>query len=132
MFLRVTDQMFSRACGFMSKGQIQAYMIECRHIGPMSFHLKNDNGGLKFSNLDKRKRERMMQDIFLIGVLYTLTHASRADLVVQVMRKFLDMWCEIDGEKLFYRIGRGGGGVGPIPLPEKDVQLRPARLSCLF
>ena len=98
MFLRVTDQMFSRACGFMSRGQLDQFMIECRHIGLKSFHLKDDNDGLKFSNLDKRKRERMMQDIFLSGVLYTLVPASRAELVVQVMRRFLDMWREIDSD----------------------------------
>ena len=89
LYLRVTDQLFVRCCNFMDKRQIGEFLAVCQHHKLSAFHLRDENGKLKFSNLDKSKRENMMEAVFLKeAVLRTLMPPSRADRAIAVVEKF--------------------------------------------
>ncbi|XP_043202959.1 uncharacterized protein LOC122370995 [Amphibalanus amphitrite] len=99
LYLRVTDQLFVRCCNFMDKRQIGEFLAVCQHHKLSAFHLRDENGKLRFSNLDKSKREKMMEAVFLKeAVLRTLMPPSRADRVIAVVEKFQQVWKLINSD----------------------------------
>ena len=78
MYLRVTDQFLVRCCYFMDKRQIDEFMCVCRHHNLSTFHLRDENGKLRFSNLDKAKREKMKvaEQVTVLGSLPRLACAT--------------------------------------------------------
>ena len=81
----------------MAKRALDEFIVVCRHHKISSFNLRDENGSLRFSNLSRAKREKMLTEIFLESkVLCTLMPPSRADLVVAVMEKFAELWGHIN------------------------------------
>ncbi|KAF0306886.1 hypothetical protein FJT64_021708 [Amphibalanus amphitrite] len=93
------ELLFVRCCNFMDKRQIGEFLAVCQHHKLSAFHLRDENGKLRFSNLDKSKREKMMEAVFLKeAVLRTLMPPSRADRVIAVVEKFQQVWKLINSD----------------------------------
>ena len=99
LYLRITDQLFVRSCNLMCKRQLDEFIGVCRHHNVQSFNLRDENGTLKFSNLDRMKRDKLLSAIFLDRkVLHTLMPSSRVDLVVSAVERFLELWKQLDSD----------------------------------
>ena len=97
LYLRVTDQIFVRSCNFIAKRQLAEFFNICRSQQICSFNIRDENGSLRFSNLDKAKREILIERVFGVrGVLHTVMPPIRADIVLAAVNAFAKMWKQID------------------------------------
>ena len=91
-YLRITDHLFVKSCNLMPPFKLAEFVDVCRHNGIKAFSIRDENGALRFSNLDKRNREKIMKTVFMDRILHTLMPFNRVSDVVDAMTSFVSMW----------------------------------------